>query len=445
MSRVLDLLFLLAIATVTWAVMRFETGPVATTWSDLLIAAFLLAFAIDRIRRRDSAVAREAAVLAGLMLAFLAVYLCGFFDLSSSLALSLWVKGILAWLAHALFLVTGVAHIARRGREFYVRTFRWLVGGIVACCVYGLIQLAVKVGTGINLDSIVVGTLTLGLGKTTGINVYGQVAGAQNVYRINSLTGDPNHLGVMLCFPLLALLPLYLADRRGRRRLGLMLAFMFVVQVLTLSRSAALGDVVGLAVLLPFVWPMLPSARTIGLALGAVAVSFAGLYSTSSFVQKVVHSRTQTGGRGTAIHFQFYELVPPALDPNPLFGMGFNTFADFYQYVTGKADFSPHSFWIATLVETGMVGLCVYLVYFAYLILAALSMRRSQVPEAAQIGAGLVASLIGTAAANFFYLTMQFPYFFVLALIVVCGMRLYGPAAVPGRRPAYRAAGTLAG
>jgi hypothetical protein len=415
------------------------------TYSDLLIAAFLLVFGLDRLRRRDSAIAREAAVLAGFMLVFLAVYLCGYFDLSSSLALSLWVKGILAWLAHALFLVTGVAHVARRGREFYLRTFRWLVGGIVVCSVYGLIQLALKVGTGINLDSIVVGTLTLGLGKTNGINVYGQVAGTENVYRINSLTGDPNHLGVMLCFPLLALLPLYLANRRGRRRLGLLLAFMFLVQVLTLSRSAALGDVVGLAALLPFVWPMLPSARTIGITFATGAVGFLVLYSSSIFVQKVVHSRTQTSGRGTAVHFQFYELVPPALDPHPLFGMGFNTFADFYQYVTGKADFSPHSFWIATLVETGMVGLCVYLVYFAYLVLAAVSLRKSTVPEAAQVGEGLTAALIGTAAANFFYLTMQFPYFFVMALVVVCGMRLYGPAALPQRSPVVPAAGTLAG
>ena len=76
--------------------------------------------------------------------------------------------------------------------------------------------------------------------------MYGTVAGSQNVYRINALTGDPNHLGVMLCVPLMLLLPYYLGDRRGRRRTGLLLLFMFVVQVLTLSRSAALGDVAGL-------------------------------------------------------------------------------------------------------------------------------------------------------------------------------------------------------
>ena len=53
---------------------------------DAVIEPGLWTDTIDRIRRHDSAVAREAGVLAGLMLAFLAVYLCGFFDLSSSLA-----------------------------------------------------------------------------------------------------------------------------------------------------------------------------------------------------------------------------------------------------------------------------------------------------------------------------------------------------------------------
>ena len=41
----------------------------------------------------------------------------------------------------------------------------------------------------------VVAPLTAGQGKFNGINVYGQVQGTQNIYRINALTGDPNHLG----------------------------------------------------------------------------------------------------------------------------------------------------------------------------------------------------------------------------------------------------------
>src|SRR6185312_11957379 len=99
--------------------------------------------------------------------------------------------------------------------------------------------------------------------------------------------------------------------------------------------------------------------------------------------------------------------VPPALDPNPLFGMGFNTFAVFYEYVTGKTDFGPHSFWIATLVETGVAGMTVYLVWFGYLLLNAVAASHSENEDAARFGGGLLAALAATAAANFFYLTMS--------------------------------------
>jgi hypothetical protein len=442
-GRRTELVFLWAVLTATWATVRLDTPLVSLTYSDLLISAFLVGFAWDRIRRRDAALPRSAAAVAGFMLVFLAVYLCGYFDLQTHQALTFWIKGIGAWLAHALFLVCGVALLARGGRRLYLRTVRWFTAGIAISAAYGIFQLAAKVGAGVNLDRIVVGALTFGHGHTTGINVYGQVGGTSNVYRINALSGDPNHLGVILCVPLLTLLPFYLAHPHGRRKIGGLLVFLLAVQVLTLSRSAALGDVVGLAMLLPWIRPILPRARTIAASLAGVAALAAVAYSTSHFVQSVVHSRLNVSGRGTLVHFQFYQLVPPALDPNPLFGMGFNTFAVFYQFVTGKADFSPHSFWIATLVETGMAGLCVYLAWFAYLTLNAAAVGRSADEDAARFGSGLLAALVATAAANFFYLTMQFSYFFVLAMLVVSGALLFAPARVPQRAAVPATAGTL--
>ena len=78
-------------------------------------------------------------------------------------------------------------------------------------------------------------------GGASAINVYGSVNGA-SVYRPNALTGDPNHLGVMLVVPLLALTPLYLRMERGHRlkwRLGVALAFMLLVADRRRSRAAA--------------------------------------------------------------------------------------------------------------------------------------------------------------------------------------------------------------
>ena len=187
-----------------------------------------------------------------------------------------WLKGVLAWVPHALFVVLGVAHLARRGTQLYERAMRWLLAGIVICAAYGVVQLAAQALAGVNLDAIVVAPLTFGQGKSTGINIYGQVQGTGSIYRVNALTGDPNHLGVFLCLPLMLFLPVYLADTRARRKLGVILAFLFLVQVLTLSRSAALGDIVGLAVLLPYVRHILPRMRTIVATVGGFVALVCG-------------------------------------------------------------------------------------------------------------------------------------------------------------------------
>src|SRR5207247_960762 len=153
-----------------------------------------------------------AVTLLGFMLAFAAVYLAGYFDLRDHQALTFWVKGIGAWTVHFAFLVCACAHLVRRGRPLFLKTVWAFVAGMAVNCVYGVFQLALQVGAGINLDQVVVGRITAGQGKVGGIGIFGQVSGSQNVYRVNALTGDPNHLGVMLCAPMLVLLAWYLRD-----------------------------------------------------------------------------------------------------------------------------------------------------------------------------------------------------------------------------------------
>ena len=424
----LDWLLLLTLSVLTFEKIRWETSLVTLTWTNLLATAFVVAFVIDRLRRRDLLFHPAAITLAGFMLAFGAVYLAGYFDLTDRAALSYWLKGMGTWAIHFTYLILGVAHMVRRGRPLFLRAIFAFIAGLVVNCVYGVMQLTLAIAAGINLDRLVVGPLTAGQGGVGGINIFGTVSGSQNVYRINALTGDPNHLGVMLCVPLMVLLPYYLGDRQGRRRIGLLLLFMLVVQILTLSRSAALGDIAGLLVLAPSARRHLPQARTIGIVVGGLAAALAALYLSSHFVRAVVASRTQLNGGSTQTHLQFYQLVPPALDPHPLFGMGFNTFAVFYQFVTGRTDFGPHSAWIAILVETGLVGMALYLVYFAYLLASAAAIRHSPDADIARLGQGLLAALVATGAGNLFYLTMTFDYFYALALLAVAGAAMFAPA-----------------
>jgi hypothetical protein len=431
----LDWLLLLTLSVLTFEKIRWETTNVTLTWTNLLATAFVVAFLVDRIRRRDVFIHPAALTLAGFMLVFSAVYLAGYFDLQDKQALAFWLKGMGTWGIHFLYLILGVAHLIRRGRPLYLRAAYAFAAGMVVNCAYGILQLGLQVTAGVNLDRVVVGPLTAGQGGTGGINVYGTVAGSGTVYRINALTGDPNHLGVMLCVPLMVLLPYYLGDRKGRRVTGLLLLFLFLVQVLTLSRSAALGDAAGLVVLLPALRRYLPPLRTVAIGLGGIAAALAVVYASSHYVRTVIAARTQLNSGGTQTHFQFYQLVPPALDPHPLFGMGFNTFAVFYQFITGRTDFGPHSAWVAILVETGLVGLAVYLAYFGYLLASADAIRRSSDSDLSRLGQGLLAALVATAAANIFYLTMTFDYFFAVALLAVAGAAMFGPARAPARAP----------
>ena len=106
---------------------------------------------------------------------------------------------------------------------------------------------------GVNLDELLIEPIT---SRQTGINVFGAVGGTQEVFRPNALTGDPNHLGIELVIPLLVLTPLYLRLERGHRLktpLAVLLGFLLVVELATLSRSALLGLGCGALVLaLPY-------------------------------------------------------------------------------------------------------------------------------------------------------------------------------------------------
>jgi O-antigen ligase len=126
---------------------------------------------------------------------------------------------------------------------------------------------------------------------------------------------------------------------------------------------------------------------------------------------------------------------------HPLLGLGLNNFAVYYEFVTGKANYGAHSYWVAVIVESGLLGLLLWIVFLRYVFVRLLAARRLGLlldrlrdPEGAHVrplAFGLTAALVGTIAANFFYLTMQFYYFyaflvFALALPVVFAGRARG-------------------
>ncbi len=331
------------------------------------------------------------------------------------------------FLLHFGFLAAGVAYLAQRSQRYYWRTLAWFCGGMVANAVYGLAQLAVA-RTGGNLDQDVLSPLT---GGASQINVYGAVNG-QSVFRPNALTGDPNHLAIMLIVPLLVLAPLYLRLERGHRLrlpLALVLALLVVVELSTLSRSGLLGLGVGALILaVPYRRFLLSRELLLPLA-GAAAVTGYYVLTQLDFFRVVFRSRIETSGRSSSAHFDVYSFIPSVLHQHPLFGLGLNNFSVYYEFVTGKTNWGPHSFYVALLVETGLVGTILFAAFLWFIFRrlgAARALGRTLAaarnPLAARVRPlawGLTAALVGTMAANAFYLTMQFYYFYAFAALAL--------------------------
>src|SRR5438094_2826312 len=243
--------FLATVFCCTFEKVHWSFGG-AVSLADVLAICFLVAYAVLTRPR----VPRTTVLLLGFFAAFVLVYLIGFYNLETSDALSQFAKGFVKFLIHFAFLAVAVAWLWRRGPRYYWRALAWFCGGVALNAAYGVVQLLVARGGG-NLDAQVLSPIT---GGASQINVYGAVNGA-SVYRPNALTGDPNHLAIMLLVPLLVLAPLYLRLERGHRWkvwLGVLLGFLLIVELATLSRSGLLGLACGVLLLaIPyrrFVW-----------------------------------------------------------------------------------------------------------------------------------------------------------------------------------------------
>jgi O-antigen ligase len=228
--------------------------------------------------------------------------------------------------------------------------------------------------------------------------------------------------------PLLMLLPVYLRLERGhrlRKPLGVALAFMLLVLLATLSRSGALGLGAGLLVLaIPYRRFLRSRALLVPLAGVGLVLAYV-LYSRWHFFSVVLRSRVQTGGSSNSAHLAVYSFVPQILHSHPLLGLGLNNFSVYYQFVTGKTNWGPHSFWVALIVETGLVGLLLFLVFLRYVYVRLRAARLlgktlgSDGRYVRSLAWGMTAALTGTIASNFFYLTMTFYYFYAFIALAV--------------------------
>jgi hypothetical protein len=439
-TRITDWLFLACLFCATFEKAHWQVAG-AITLTDLLTILFSVVYVAGRLGLPGRPVPRTEAILLGFGMAFVLVYLFGYFNLDTHQALTQWTKGLVKFFLHFGFLLIGFAYLIRRtarSERFYWQALTAFLAGISFNAVYGVLQLAVA-QLGGNLDDLFLNPLTGGASK---INLYGQVNGT-SVYRPNALTGDPNHLGIVLCIPLLVITPIYLRLEPGhhlRRKLAALLALLLLVEIATLSRSGILGLIIGfLVLLLPYrrkLWTrtaLAPVAAAAGVIAAVAVVKY-------DYVRTVFHARISTGNASTSTHLGVYDFIPQIFHQHPLFGLGLNNFSVYYQLVTGKTNWGPHSFYVSLFVDTGLVGVAVFAVFLWYLFrrLAAgekvgrgLAAQRD--PVAARVRPlvwGMAAALVATMVANAFYLTMTFFYFYAFVMLILAIPLVFGRRAI---------------
>jgi O-antigen ligase len=438
-SRLTAFLFLATLFCLSFEKIQWElAGTIGL--SGILAVAFVALFGLERLNGGRQGFPRTVAIALLFALAFLAVYLAGFYNIETEQAAEQFAKGLARFAITFAFAAAGIAYMARKPLAFYWLAVGVLCAGIAVNAVYGIAQLGFA-ETGRNLDQAVLGPL---LGDARPINFYGSVEGA-DVYRPNALTNDPNHLGIVLLLPLLILTPLYLRLERGHRLklpLAVLLPMLLLVELATLSRSGLLGLAVGTLILLVPYRRRFVSAAVL-VPLGALALILAWIVSRRvDFFETVVRSRIDTEADSTAVHFEVYDLIRPALEGDALFGLGLNTFSVYYEAVTGLTNWGPHSFYAALLIETGIVGTALFAAFLVWVFRRLRAGHRlgralaaTRDPLAARVRPlawGLTAAIVGVMAANAFYLTMQQAYFYALtmlalALPVVFGRRRAAP------------------
>ncbi|HET9324319.1 MAG TPA: O-antigen ligase family protein [Gaiellaceae bacterium] len=439
LSRVTSFLFLATLFCVSFEKIQWElAGTIGL--AGILAVLFVASFTLERLGTWPRKIPRTVAIVLLFAAAFLVVYLAGFYNIETQQAAAQFAKGLARFAITFSFAAVGIAYLGRRPIAFYWVALGALCAGVALNGLYAVVQLAFA-ETGRDLDQTVLGPL---LGEARPINFYGAVQGA-DVYRPNALTNDPNHLGIVLLLPLLILTPIYLRLERGhplRVPLMLLLPFLLLVELATLSRSGLLGLFAGVLVLLFPYGRKLVSAAVL-VPLGGLALVLAVIVSRRvDFFETVVRSRLDTESGSTATHFQVYELIRPALEGHWLFGLGLNTFSVYYEAATGLTNWGPHSFYAALLIETGIAGAAVFAAFIVWLFRrlraghrlgkALAQLRDPLAARVRPLAWGLTAAVVGVMAANAFYLTMQQSYFYALAMLalalpVVFGRRL--PAA----------------
>jgi len=191
-----------------------------------------------------------------------------------------------------------------------------------------------------------------------------------------------------------ALLP-YLTRRR-QVVLSLMMGLSGVFLVLTYTRTAIAGCVIGLVVV------GLVQSKKLLIALGSMAVlSLAAVPSLLSRFSSLTQTGTGHGASGNSLLWRigYWFQVVKLANHNPITGIGL----DMTQYNT-SAEKQPHNDFLRAYVETGIVGFVAYVWVLAGLVRTGWSAVRLSTPKTLDrgIAAGALGCSVAFVAASMF-------------------------------------------
>ena len=199
------------------------------------------------------------------------------------------------------------------------------------------------------------------------------------------------------------------------RRRALALACLAVALTGALFLSQSRSGLVGLAAGLVFLAATLRTRLVRGpLAWPAIAAAVVGaavILTRLDYWRGVVNKRLNPDTPGSSIHTKIYDTIPDVLSNHPLFGLGLNTFARYYEGVSGRVGFGPHSLYVQALTETGLLGAAGVVILLAFV---GRCLYRAWTAGDRALAAGLGGAIVATLAANVFYLTTIYPSWYAL-------------------------------
>jgi len=431
-ERVVALFFLAALFSVSFRGLRWQIAGLSPQLVDFLIVAFLLAFVADAIASRRHRPHRAVTIVLACAGALACAYIVGAAAIETRTGLVQLGKGLSYFVLHFAFLAAGVSYLTSRSARFYWVALACFLSGIGTNAGYAALQL-LAAKAGLNLDAAVISPIT---GRTARSLSYG-MANGPDVLRARGLTLDPNHLGVMLIIPVLVLTALTarLPELPWPRARAALLAALVLVQVATLSRSALVGLGAGVVFLGIHVRRGLLTRAIVVPAAGVVVALALVVAVRGDYFARVLSSRLNIDNQGRLQHLHVYELVGPALSEHPFFGVGLNNYALTYApHVDGRVEASL-SFYVQSLVETGIFGTALLVLFLAYVFHGLHVLHRiariDGAPDALQFDAlasALTAALVGTAVANLGYQTMSFSYFYAFLILAIAVPAMGVPA-----------------